>query len=200
VLAALLDATPKRFSEIKAETGLSDPWLAKTLRKLSRSGQVVFDGKRYTVGRKDNRLVRLVEKAAIYSHFLMGKAVRAAGELARNPQVLAVVLFGTMARLETNPESDIDLLIVTSEESEGVRRRVIDLEVEYNVPIESVVTSLEEFKRTLTVEPNLIFGILAGYIVLVDKDEEVKRLLSEKERQVEALYTIDREAMMWLRR
>jgi len=130
----------------------------------------------------------------------MEKAVQVAKELADDPKVLAVVLFGTVARLEAGPESDLDLLIVVSGVENEVDYRIMDLEVKYNVPIEAVTVSLDDLKRGLAIELELIFGILSGYLVLVDKDGTVTRLLLEKDEEARGTYTLDRGTMLWLKR
>jgi len=199
VLAVLLER-PKRFSELKAETGLSDPWLAKTLGEMVKSNLVLSNGKEYAASKRGNQLLDVVQKPAVYSHFLIEKAVRVAKELADDPRVLAVILFGTVARLEADPESDLDLLIVVSGVENEIDYRIMDLEVKYDVPIEAVTVSLDGFKRGLYIELGLIFGILSGYLILVDKDGVVTRLLLEKEEEVRGAYILNRGTMLWLRR
>ncbi|MFQ6085853.1 MAG: nucleotidyltransferase domain-containing protein [Candidatus Bathyarchaeia archaeon] len=200
VIAALLGGRPKRFSELRNETGLSEPWLSKTLRKLVRGGLVVLEGRRYALGHEGLESGGIIEKPTVYSHFLIEKAVRVAEELARRPRVLAVALFGTVARLEADPESDVDLLIIVDTEDQGIGRAIIDLEVKYDLPIEATVVSLEELKLGLAAEPNMIFGVLVGYLVVVDKRGEVTELLSEKSREITSTYALDRKAMLWLKR
>jgi len=199
VLAALLDR-PKRFSELKAETGLSDPWLAKTLRGMVKNNIVLSNGKEYVASRRGNQLLDAVRKPAVYSHFLTEKAVLVTKELAGDPRVLAVILFGTVARLEADPESDLDLLIIVSGAENEINYEIMDLEVKYDVPIEAVTVTLDDFKRGLAIELGLIFGILSGYFVLVDKDGVATRLLLEKEGEVRETYSLDRGTMLWLKR
>jgi len=180
VLASLLDGRRKKFSALKIETGLSDPWLSKMLKKLTGEGLVIFNGKRYTLSGQDHWLLEVIQNPIVYSHFLIEKAIRVADDISRDPDVLAVVLFGTTVRLEASPTSDLDLLIVTKKEKKKLEYELIDLEVKHNVPIEAMVISLNQFKQSLKLESNLSFGLLARYAVLFDSKGKVTKLLEEK--------------------
>lgn len=63
-----------------------------------------------------------------------------------------VILFGSKARGEDDPESDVDLLILTSRpvsaaEKEEMTRALFDLELRMNVVISKVVIPLEAWER-----------------------------------------------------
>lgn len=57
-------------------------------------------------------------------------ALEIAGEYARRighrPEVRSVVLFGSRARGDASPDSDIDVMVVVSEESEELWRALVD--------------------------------------------------------------------------
>jgi predicted nucleotidyltransferase len=65
--------------------------------------------------------------------------------------VWSVTLYGSQARGEAEPDSDIDLLIVLSEDSPALRQALIDLawqvQFEYDVIISDIICSLNQFQQ-----------------------------------------------------
>src|SRR5208283_2598078 len=100
------------YSELKAESGLSDRWLTIKLQELVAEGSVVKDGRWY----------RACERAEVSAYelslFMRGQAQRIAAELGKLPVVDLVVLFGSVAQRKAEQYSDIDLLIVVADTGE----------------------------------------------------------------------------------
>ncbi|MBG0830712.1 nucleotidyltransferase domain-containing protein [Planomonospora sp. ID67723] len=90
-------------------------------------------------------------------------AVRAAGELAARDDVLAVLIGGSVARREHRPTSDVDLLVVTAEQTSlPVSRRTVrdGLLVEWIARTEAAW--LARFDRART---SWLFAFLEGEVV-----------------------------------
>jgi len=113
---------------------------------------------------------------------LRSKAKLMAGELGRDERILAVILFGSLARNEASEESDIDLLAVTEEDMEWeLNRKAYDLMFKYDVPVDVICLTLEDLIINLIEETAFAFSILESYEVLFDRDG-VETLLSIKRK------------------
>lgn len=195
----------KSFVELKAETGLSDAWLSKKLKDLASEG---------VVRRHKDRTYELVKlprgEGELSSAFaelvkrigrglpLTEKARAVSNELARREDVLAVILFGSVAKGTARGESDIDLLIVTAREVDLIDE-VYGLMARYDVPIEPVVLTYDEFLSTLASESVLLFSILEGYDVLADRGG-VRDMLAVKDAKIRGEWVYDEEVGTWFRR
>lgn len=209
VLLALTEG-PKSFSDLKESTSLSSRWLSKTLNGLVKS---------QTVEKRDNRLYQLrsmeetrktLQQALneLNKHIgqpppetdLHTKAVKAAKLIAMKEKVLAVVLFGSVAKEKTDAESDIDLLIVATEEAD-LTDLVYSAMAEIDVPIEGLTVSFKQLLVNLLDEPpTTFFGILEGYEVLYDKFKVVEGLLRLKQIEVQKRWFYDPGEEIWLRK
>lgn len=109
------------------------------------------------------------------------KARLIAEEIGRNGHVVALILFGSAAKGEATEESDIDLLVVTDVEAEGLLNdAVYDLMFKYDVPVEAVFMTYDDLIINLLAKTAFAFGLLEGYQILLDRDG-LKGLLSSKE-------------------
>ncbi|HID90343.1 TPA: nucleotidyltransferase domain-containing protein [Candidatus Bathyarchaeota archaeon] len=129
---------------------------------------------------------------------LTEKARAVSNELARREDVLAVILFGSVAKGTARGESDIDLLIVTAREVDLIDE-VYGLMARYDVPIEPVVLTYDEFLSTLASESVLLFSILEGYDVLADRGG-VRNMLAVKDAKIRGEWVYDEEVGTWFRR
>jgi len=209
VLLALMEG-PKSFSDLKETTRLSSRWLSKTLTSLTKN---------QTVEKKDKRLYQLKSLEAtrktlqqalneLNKHIgqpppttdLHSKAVRAAKLIAMDEKVLAVVLFGSVAKGRVDAESDIDLLIVTTGETD-LTDLLYSAMAEVDAPIEGLTVSLKQLLVNMLDEPpTTFFGILEAYEVLYDKFKVVKGLLRLKQIEVQKSWLYDPGEEIWLKR
>ncbi len=77
---------------------------------------------------------------------------KAAGILRRDFPVKSIVLFGSKARGDDDPESDIDLLVLTSRpvtraEHEQMTRALFDLQLELGVVLSKLVVSADNWQQ-----------------------------------------------------
>jgi predicted nucleotidyltransferase/DNA-binding HxlR family transcriptional regulator len=209
VLLALMEG-PKSFSDLREATRLSSRWLSKTLDSLVKSR---------TVEKGDNRLYqlksleatrRILQQALNELNKSIGqsdsetdlhsKAVRAAELIAMNEKVLAIVLFGSVAKGRTDAESDIDFLVVTTEEMD-LTDTLYSAMAEVDAPIEALTVSLKQFLVNLLDEPpTTFFGILEAYEALYDKFKVVDGLLRLKQIEIQKSWLYDSGQEIWLKR
>lgn len=204
VLRALLDGD-KSFTELRVEAGLSSRWLNKVLLDLLNSGLIRKVNMRYQLNSVD-RISGIIKNQIFELNkgidlFLPGvalheKAVRAARLLGRDENVLAVVLFGSVAKGTADSESDIDLLIITLSKAH-LTDKIYDVMVEVEAPIEALVITFRQFLSILLDEPIMLFGILEGYEVLYDKINLVG-LLKFKHLEIKKRWFYDEDEGIWL--
>lgn len=207
VFAALLSGD-KTFNELKRETSLSGRWLSKTLVDLSNSGFIEKTGSLYRLASMEkireitkNQFIELNTSMKVLLPLidLHAKAIGAANFIARDENVLAIVLFGSVAKGVATPESDIDLLVISLNESDLIDT-VYATMVEVEASIEALTISFKQFLINLLDEPTMLFGILEGYEVLYDKLNVVKGLLKLKEMEIKKRWFYDLEEEIWLER
>lgn len=154
-----LSSGEKSFSELLSETGLSERWLSVKLKQLLRLG-VVKIGEGYQI---DHYRLHSILVASLKEIAWM-----AAYELVeKHPDILGVLLYGSVAKGKTREESDIDLLVI-SENSLNLADDEYQISMRYGVAFEINSITLKEFIAMLNLESSLIFGILEGYHVLFD--------------------------------
>lgn len=198
-----LDAYQKTFTTLKRATGLSAPWLTKTLQKLVARGYVEHDNRFYRVK------PQFVEKIGhllkpFYGGYLIGNVKRVVDESgARFPQVEAIILFGSVARGESSYDSDIDLLILLQPYdyslSFQVYKFVNNFSLNLEVPIEPIPIAADCFRLIAERELQFLFGVLEGYIVLYDKGDWTE-LLQRKGEEIKERYEYVKEVPMWIPR
>ena len=74
----------------------------------------------------------------------------------------AVILFGSLAKAENHPDSDIDLFIISEE------KRQPDLSVfekKLKAPIQTFIHTKKEFKELKKSNPELLNNVINGYIL-----------------------------------
>lgn len=201
IVAALIDG-PKSFIGLKSATGLSDRWLSKKLRELSSAGLIERYGGYYQL---KNR-TKIVDIDPVFARFLQSrvslktKAKLIAEEIGYDKHVVAVVLFGSVAKGEVTDDSDIDLLVITDKEMEKpLSDLVYDLMFKYDVPVETVFLTYDDVIINLQAKTAFSFGLLEGYQILYDRGG-VEKLFSIKRKEIEEDWIYDEEAGAWIQK
>jgi len=196
VLVALADG-PKTYTELKRASGLSDRWLALKLKGLSSRGAVGLRDGRYVLLRPS--ILSGDPFAALYMKTrgsLLGKAKLVADELSQNPEVLAVILFGSVAKGTTTRESDLDFLVITT--GRELNDEAYELMFKYDVPIETLFMTFDEFLSNASERSSLLVGVLEGFQVFHDR-AGVEGILSFLKEELVANFQHDEEAGAWVR-
>lgn len=201
IVAALIER-PKGYGELKNTTGLSDRWLSKKLKELTSLGLVEHYENRYRL----KNPAGIIGADLVFAQFLQTrvsldtKAQLIAEEISRNEQVVAVILFGSLARGEATEESDIDMLVVTEREMEDeLNDAVYRLMFKYDVPVEAVFLTYEDLLINLQAKTMFSFGLLEGYKVVYDRGG-VENLLSIKKEEIKKEWVYDEEAGAWFQK
>ncbi len=193
----------KSYTELRAATKLSDRWLSKKLKELTSSGLITqILGKKYQL---TNPTV-IVHSDPVFAEFLQSRSslsLRArliAEELSRVEGVLAVVLFGSVAKGKATTESDIDLMIISESELEDrLNDTLYELMFRYDAPVEGLFLTYEELLMSLQEKSALALGILEAYRILYDR-AGLEMLLALKKQQIQEEWTYDEEAEAWIRK
>ena len=190
IINALVDMDLS-FNGLLKETGLSGRWLALKLKELVGLGVVTQSlDKRYRLNHL--KLQELVAEN-------LGSIARLiAFELAKNREVIAVVLFGSVAKAREKKESDIDLLIVT-ERAVTLGDVISQLMFQFNVQIEAVIVTFQELLTAIRIKPPLLFGIMEGYAILFDRGG-VASILKTVEMDVRREWVYDEEVDVWVKK
>lgn len=180
----------KSFSELFRETGLSERWLSIKLKQLLRLGVVTISGNGYQIDRDklhDILVASLKEIAWI-----------AAYEIVENhPEVLGVLLYGSVAKGKTHEESDIDLLVI-SEDPLSLADEEYKISVKYGVAFEINSITIKEFIAMLNLESSLIFGILEGYDVLFDS-AGIAQILKVFKKDIYKKWSYNPDEEIWMK-
>jgi len=196
----------KSFTMLKRETGLSSRWLSRTLVELLKDNLVQKSGSLYELASLEsiretvrNELDELNRNVALLfpSVGTHGKAVRAAEFIGEDPNVVGVVLFGSVAKGTATLESDIDLLVICTEKPD-LTDIIYDAMVNIEAPIEALTMTFKQFLINLIDEPTMIFGVIEAYEVLQDRGNMIKGLLNWKEADIKKRWFYDTEEEIWL--
>jgi len=148
----------------------------------------------------------IIDADPVFAQFLQGRAslkVRAkliAEDMSRNREVVAVVLFGSVAKGEATDDSDVDMLVVTeSEMEETLSGRLYDLMFKYDVPVEAVFLTYDDLIINLQAKTAFSFGLLEGYQIFHDRGG-VENLFSIKRREILENWIYDEEVGAWIQR
>jgi predicted nucleotidyltransferase len=171
--------------EIARKVGLSAPACHETLKKLDARGLVRFrrvsNVHLYKIN-PDNYLVQNVFARLFEAEAAMPKQVAAVVRRSLvdppEPDIISIVLFGSMARGAPQLGSDLDLLIVlpTKEGLKALEPRVERLRAllfkRFSVPLSPYIQSLSELRRKYDRKLPLIRGILKDGLTIYGKDIE----------------------------
>jgi len=189
IIAALLDGD-RSFTELLKQSGLSNRWLTLKLRELVIMGVVQLSNRKYHLDH--SKLQEVLSKD-------LGNTARlVALELAECRDVVAVVLFGSVAKGSGKGESDIDLLVITEKEVD-LSDTLFRLMVQFDVQIETVTVTFREFLNAARIKPPLFFGLLEGYKVLFDRGG-INSILRSVESEITEEWFYDGELEVWVRR
>jgi len=201
IVAALIRG-PKSYGGLKSATGLSDRWLSKKLEELSSYGLIDQHGNNYQL----TNPTEIINDDPIFAQYLQGKIslkVKArliAEEISHNEQVIAVILFGSVAKEQATEESDIDLLVITEIEMEDQLNNIVyNLMFKHDVPVEAVFLTYDDLIINLQAKTTFSFGILEGYQILYDRGG-VENMLSIKKKEIQENWIYDEEANAWIQK
>jgi len=201
-IAAALIESPKSYGELKSATGLSDRWLSKKLRELSSNGLIEHYEGHYRL----KNPTEIINADPVFAQFLQRKtslkmkAKLIAEEISLNREVVAVVLFGSVAKNEATDDSDIDMLVVTENEmEEALSDALYDLMFKYDVPVEAIFLTYEDLIINLQNKTAFSFGLLEGYQILYDRSG-VENLFSIKRKEVLENWIYDKEVEAWIQK
>jgi len=200
VVAALVGG-PKTYSQLRLLTGLSNRWLSEKLKRLRSAGVIELGEGKYQLNRPGTIL-----EDTVFLQYLkrsltpIGKAFIAAERIAREDQVVAIILFGSVAKRVSTEDSDIDLLIITNEDGDvesELNDQIYNLMFSLDVPIEALFLTYDELLLNLQARTTFIFGIAEGYAVLYDRGG-VEKMLNLITEEIERKWRYEEEAGAWL--
>ena len=201
-IAAALIESPKSYGELKSATGLSDRWLSKKLRELSSNGLIQHYEGHYQL----KKPTEIINADPVFAQFLQRtaslkmKAKLIAEEISLNREVVAVLLFGSVAKNEATDDSDIDMLVVTeSDIEETLSNTLYDLMFKYDVPVEAIFLTYEDLIINLQNKTAFSFGLLEAYQILYDRGG-VENLFSIKRKEILENWIYDKEVEAWIQK
>ena len=198
-IAMELATGAKSYTELKRLTKLSDRWLSKKLKELVAAGVVELRDNRYGLAKLD-----IIYNDPLALEYLkaraapLGKARLIGGGLGRDHRVLAVVLFGSVAKGRATEESDLDLVVIT-EGGVELNEEIYKITFRYNLPIETTFMSFEELLSHVQARTTFLLGVLEGYEVLYDR-AGIGNILSFLKTEVEGRFYYDEEAGAWIQK
>lgn len=185
-----LSSGEKSFSELVKATALSERWLSIKLKRLRRLGVVKLGDNVYRVDHEKLQTFLIPS--------LKEAAWMAAYEVVENhPEVLSVLLYGSMAKGNANEESDIDLLVI-SETALDLNDDEYEISIRLGVAFEITSMALKEFLAMLHLKSSLLFGILEGYEVLFDR-AGITTLLKVSKREICRNWLYKKDEELWLK-
>jgi len=185
-----LSSGEKSFSELVKATALSERWLSIKLKRLLRLGVVKLDRNVYQVDHEKLHTLLIPS--------LKDDAWMAAYEIVeRHPEVLSILLYGSIAKGNTHEESDIDLLVI-SESPLGLTSDEYEISIKRGVAFEITSMTLKEFLAMLHFKSSLLFGILEGYEVLFDR-AGITTLLKVSKREICKNWLYKKDEELWLK-
>lgn len=187
------------YSELKLETELSDRWLTIKLKELEGRGVIEKNGKWYGLSEK---LAISTYELSLYMSF---QAKRMATEFAQLHFVNAIILFGSVPQRLAQEHSDLDMIIVVSEPVDKVKKEVESeiskLEAKYHTTVEPLIMTKEDFLDNVhSHEGGIIYGVIDGYEVLIDKTGEFTEILHNRVEEIKQSHDYLEDARIWLKR
>lgn len=187
IVNALMNG-PLRYKDLK-RVGLSEAWLSRKLRELVQLGMVVLERGHYRLDPVKLRLAFSGEKA------LFARMI--AHEISKNPDILGVVLFGSLARGKKG--GDVDLLVLTMDGRFDEGRAAIEMFEKYGVAVDFVHVKFKRLIEWFLDEPPLVFGILSGYEFLFDGGG-LSGIFELLDREVRKEWVYLEDAGIWVRK
>ena len=111
--------------------------------------------------------------------------------------VLAVVLFGSVARNTARPDSDIDMMILLKERSKEVERKLLDIDLSVckwdetqqllDKGIYTKIFAILKTESELRNNPLILLDILDHGVILYDPEKKFTKLLSDLDKKLKEL-------------
>lgn len=178
------------FSKLAKATGLSERWLSIKLKQLLQLGVVKLSSNGYQVDHE--------KLHALLAPSLKETAWIAAYEVVeKHPQVLSVLLYGSIAKGKVHEESDVDLLVI-SENPLDLTDDEYEISMKYGIAFEMTSVSLTEFLAMLHFKSALLFGILEGYDMLFDR-AGITTLLKVSNKDIHKNWQYNKDEELWLK-
>ncbi len=143
-------------------TVLSDRWLSRKLNELLSESLIERHKNLYKLKNpsKVMKIDPLFTRILDTNLTLEEKARLIADEISSD--VIAVVLFGSLAKGKAGEGSDIDFLVVTESKENELNGIIYDLMFKYDAPVEAVFFSLDEFLAHALEKHLFCWGYLKG--------------------------------------
>jgi predicted nucleotidyltransferase len=113
------------------------------------------------------------------------------------PEVLGVLLYGSVAKGNVDEESDVDLLVV-SENLLDLADDEYEISMKYGVAFGITSMVLTEFLAVLRFKSAFLFGILEGYDVLFDRSR-ITTLLNVSKKDVYKNWRYNTDEGLWVK-
>ncbi len=172
------ELTGRQVAEL---VGMSQPGIAGTLHHLARLGVI----QRRRAGQailhqldRENLLVQTIVLPVLAAEANLIEDLKAELRAAFDPFALSLVLFGSVARGESAPGSDIDVLVVTADQANAARAMQVADDAglrffrRYGMPLSVIVTAQEK----LPAEPGAFLARARDEGILVS-GTELSRLM-----------------------
>ncbi len=112
-------------------------------------------------------------------------------------KILAIVVFGSVARGTTRKDSDIDILILLENKEKPAQKKLLDINIDSsNWPenqklleedIYTKIFAIKNTERELRDNPLILLDILDHGIILYDPQGKMKNLLSDLDKKLKSL-------------
>jgi len=178
------------FSELVKATGLSERWLSIKLKQLLQLDVVKLSSNGYHVDHE--RLHALLAPSLKETAWIAAYEV-----VEKHPQVLSVLLYGSISKGKVHEESDVDLLVI-SENPLDLIDDEYEISMTYEVALEINSVSLTEFLAMLHFKSALLFGVLEGYDVLFDR-AGITTLLKVFKKDIHKNWQYNKDEGLWLK-
>lgn len=194
IIRALLSGE-KSFSQLAKTTNLSERWLSLKLKKLLKLGVIKPNGNLYQADHE--KLHSFLIPSLKDISFIAAYQI-----VEKHPEILAIILYGSVAKGNLNKESDIDLLVISETEKPlDLTTDEYEISTKFRVPLEITSINLQEFLASLHHKSSLLFGILEGYQVLFDRAGITTLLKATKKEILQKwLYKKDEESWVKLKK
>jgi predicted nucleotidyltransferase len=185
-----LSTGKQSFSELVKTTSLSERWLSIKLKQLLQLGVVKLSSNGYHVD--PQRLHALLTPSLKEAAWIATYEV-----IEKHPQILSVLLYGSIAKGKVHEESDVDLLVI-SEDPLDLTDDEYEISMKYGVAFEINSVSLTECLAMLHFKSALLFGVLEGYDVLFDR-AGITTLLKISNKDIHKNWYYNKDEELWLK-
>ncbi len=177
VLKTLLRYRGKVFTirELARVSGVSHPQVSKIVKELETAGVVKLKpiGKAYQIILNEESYVlkSVIEPLFRAEHETVNHLISIIRPFFENRKIASAAIFGSVARGEDRPTSDVDLLVVTGDKdiaNECVARASTVTLSTFGTALSPFIMDKQEFVRRRN--ENLVKSILESYLIVYGKD------------------------------